>query len=349
MYDAKVYTFIQQNQPIISMKNKVRWGILSTAKIGLKQVIPAMQKGEYIDIVAIASRDIQKAESAASELNIPKAYSSYEALLADPEIDAIYNPLPNHLHVPYTIKALQAGKHVLCEKPIGMNATEAQQLAEVSGQYPHLKVMEAFMYRFHPQWQKTKQLIDDGLLGEVKTIHAFFSYFNDDAANIRNKPEVGGGALMDIGCYCISFPRFITGSEPQSVVGIIDRDPVMKTDRITSGILNFGGGVTATFTCSTQLEPYQRVNIFGTKGRLEIEIPVNAIPDEPARLWLQNNKTIQQITVEPVNQYTLQGDAFSKAILDNTPVSTQLINGINNMKVIDAIVKSTQNGEWVKL
>lgn len=331
------------------MKNKIRWGILSTAKIGLKQVIPAMQKGQYIDVVAIASRDIEKAQSAANELGIPKVYSSYEALLADADVDAIYNPLPNNLHVPYTIKALQAGKHVLCEKPIGMNATEGEQLSEAAKQYPHLKVMEAFMYRFHPQWQKAKQIVNDGLLGEVKTIHAFFSYFNDDAANIRNKPETGGGALMDIGCYCISFPRFILNSEPQSVISIIDRDPVMQTDRLTSGMLAFNNSVSATFTCSTQLEPYQRVNIFGTKGRLEIEIPVNAIPDKPARLWLQNNQAIQEIHVEAVNQYTLQGDAFSKAILDNTDVPTPLTDGMNNMRVIDAIVKSAHDGAWVKL
>jgi predicted dehydrogenase len=326
--------------------NKVRWGILSTAKIGLKQVIPAMQKSKYVDVVAIASRDIKKAESAANELGIPKAYAEYETLLADPDIDAIYNPLPNHLHVPYTIKALQAGKHVLCEKPIGMNAIEAQQLLDACKQYPQLKVMEAFMYRFHPQWQKAKQLVDEGALGEVKNIQAFFSYYNADAGNIRNKPETGGGALMDIGCYCISFPRFITNSEPQRVVSLMDFDPTMQTDRITSGMLDFGKGLTATFTCSTQLEPYQRVNIFGTKGRLEIEIPVNAVADEPAHLWLQNNRIVQEIITEPVNQYTLQADEFSKAILNNTDVPTPLTDGLNNMKVIDALFKSAKERVW---
>lgn len=288
-------------------------------------------------------------KAAADELGIPQVYESYEALLGDANIDAVYIPLPNHLHVTYTIKALQAGKHVLCEKPIGLNAAEAQQVADAAKQYPHLKVMEAFMYRFHPQWLKAKQLVDEGVLGEVKTIQSFFSYFNDDANNIRNKPETGGGALMDIGCYCLSFPRFIINGEPQSVLGLIDTDPVMKTDRITSGILDFGQGQSATFTCSTQLEPYQRVNIVGTKGRLEIEIPVNAVADEPARLWLQNNKAIQEITTEPVNQYTLQADEFCKSIINNTAVPTPLTDAVGNMKVIDALFKSAAERQWVKI
>jgi predicted dehydrogenase len=329
--------------------NKIRWGILSTAKIGLKQVIPAMQKGQFIEVTAIASRDADKAKQAAAELNIPKAYADYEALLADPDIDAVYNPLPNHLHVPYTIKALQAGKHVLCEKPVGLNTADAQKLIAIAKQFPKLKVMEAFMYHFHPQWQKAKAIIEQGLLGEVKNIQSHFSYFNPDPANIRNKPETGGGGLMDIGCYCISFPRFILGSEPQSVVAIADIDPALQTDRITSAILDFGGGKTATFTCSTQLEPYQRVQIFGTKGKIEIEIPVNAVADEPAKLWLQINKNIEEIHTEAVNQYTLQGDAFSQAILNDTAVPTPLADALNNMKVIDAVFKSAKEKIWVTI
>jgi predicted dehydrogenase len=329
--------------------SKVRWGILSTAKIGRLQVIPAMQQSQYGEVVAIASRDANKAQTTADELGIPKVYSDYKALLADPDIDAIYNPLPNHLHVSYTIKALQAGKHVLCEKPIGLNANDAEQLLAATKQYPHLKVMEAFMYRFHPQWIKAKQIVDDGLLGDVRSVQTHFSYYNDDAANIRNKPETGGGALMDIGCYCISFPRFILGSEPNRVISLIDFDPLMKTDRLTSGMLDFGSGVQAGFTCSTQLEPYQRTSIYGTKGRLEIEIPVNAVAGEPANLWLQNNKVIKNITTEAVNQYTLQADEFGKAILNNTEVPVPLSDGINNMKVIDALFKSAKENTWVNL
>lgn len=329
--------------------NKVHWGILSTAKIGRTQVIPAMQNARYAEVMAIASRDAEKAKAVAADLGVPKVYADYETLLADPDIDAIYNPLPNNMHVPYTIKALQAGKHVLCEKPIGMDAAEARQLLEATRQYPHLKVMEAFMYRFHPQWQKARQIVNDGLLGEVRTMHTHFSYFNDDAGNIRNIPEVGGGALMDIGCYCLSFPRFIKGSEPERVVCLINFDPQMGTDRLTSGMIDFGQGFTATFTCSTQLEPYQRVNIFGTKGRLEIEIPVNAIANEPAKLWLQNNKEISEITTEPVDQYTLQVEEFSKAILNDIAVPTPLTDAINNMKVIDALFKSAKEKAWVTI
>jgi predicted dehydrogenase len=348
LFAAILYIWANHIQASITMKNKIRWGILSTAKIARTQVIPAMQQSELCEVVAIASRDEGKATQTAKELGIPKHYSSYEALLADPDIDAIYNPLPNNLHVEYTIMALVAGKHVLCEKPIGLDAKQAQVLADAAKQYPELKVMEAFMYRFHPQWQKAKAMVDEGLLGEIKTIHAFFSYFNIDAANIRNQPEVGGGALMDIGCYCISFPRYIFGTEPKQVVSLVDRDPVMQTDRITSGILDFGDGKSATFTCSTQLEPYQRVHIFGTKGKLEIEIPVNAPPDAHAKMWLQINKVVEEITLVPVNQYTLQGDAFAKAIINDTAIPTPLTDAVNNMKVIDAILTSATEKAWAK-
>jgi predicted dehydrogenase len=331
------------------MKNIVRWGILSTAKIGRTQVIPAMQKGEFTEVAAIASNDLAKARQTAGQLGIPKSYGSYDELLADADIDAVYIPLPNHLHVPYTLQALKAGKHVLCEKPIALNADEAAELFEATKQYPHLKVMEAFMYRFHPQWLQAKQIVDSGTLGQVKHIQAFFSYYNIDAGNIRNKPETGGGALMDIGCYCVSFPRFIFGSEPGRVVGLIDRDPVFKTDTLTSGLLDFGEGKSAAFTCSTQLEPYQRVNIIGAKGRLEIEIPCNAPIDAPCKLWLQRDKVIEEIKTETANQYTLQGDAFSRAILDDAPAPTPLVDAVGNMRVIDAIFKSAEAGGWVNL
>ena len=330
-------------------KNKIRWGILSTAKIGRVQVIPAMKKGIYTDVVAIASANADKVKQAANELGIPRVYGSYEELLAADDIDAIYNPLPNHLHVPYAVKALEAGKHVLCEKPIGLNAADATKLLETVKKYPKLKVMEAFMYRFHPQWQKAKEIIDGGLLGEVKHIHVIFTYYNVDAENIRNKPEVGGGALMDIGCYCLAFPRFIWGREPLRVVSTTNFDPVFKTDNLTTGMLDFGDGLSASFTCSTQLEPYQRVNIMGTKGRLEVEIPVNIPADAHTRLWLQRDKVIEEVRLKPVNQYQMQADAFSKAILDDTPVPTPLTDALANMRVIDAVVKSAETNGWVKV
>lgn len=325
--------------------NKVRWGILSTANIGLAKVIPAMQRGQYCEVIAIASRQLERAQAAAHQLGIPKAYGSYAELLADPEIDAIYNPLPNHLHVPWSLKALEAGKHVLCEKPIALSAAEARQLLEAARQRPHLKVMEAFMYRFHPQWQKARQLVTDGWVGELRTIQTFFSYYLMDPQNVRNIAEIGGGGLLDIGCYCISLARFIFGAEPQRVLGIIEYDPQFKIDRLASGILDFGRG-TATFTCATQLSPYQRVNIFGTQGRVEIEIPFNAPPDRPCRMWHEFQNEKSEIQFDICDQYTLQGDLFSLAILNDTPVPTPLEDAVANMEVIDRLVQSAKTGTW---
>ncbi len=331
------------------MAQKVRWGIISTAKIGVQKVIPAMQKGKNLIVTAIASRNIEKANSVADQLNIEKRYGSYEKLLADIEIDAVYIPLPNHLHVPLTLKALEAGKHVLCEKPIAMNAEEAAMLIEAAKKFPHLKVMEAFMYRFHPQWIKTKELVDTGEIGEVKTIHSFFSYHNIDPENIRNKADIGGGALMDIGCYCISFPRFIFNEEPERIISDIDFDPIMKTDRLTSALLHFASGKTSSFTCSTQLMPYQRANILGDKGQIEVEIPVNAPPDQEVRITLRTKEKTEEFKFEPVDQYTLQAEAFSEAILKDKNVPTPLTDALNNMKAIDAIVKSAKQEQWITI
>ncbi len=326
--------------------DKVRWGIISTAKIGTNRVIAAMQKGEFCDITAIASRKLESAQEAAAKLGIPKAYGSYEELLADPEIDAIYNPLPNDLHVPWSIKALQAGKHVLCEKPIAMTTAQAQELAEAGQKYPHLKLMEAFMYRHNLQWQAARRLVREGKIGELKTIQSFFSYFSDDPKNIRNIPENGGGGLMDIGCYNISVARFIFGSEPQRVLGLVEFDPKLKTDRLSSAILDFGTGH-ATFTCSTQLANYQRVNIFGTTGRIEIEIPFNAPEDRPCRVWFQNGPKTEELDLPIADQYTIQGDLFSQAIFNDTPVPTPIQDAVENMRVIEAVLESSRTKAWV--
>jgi predicted dehydrogenase len=327
---------------------KIRWGILSTAKIGTQKVIPAMQRGRNCEVVAIASRSVAVARAAAEPLGIPLAYGSYEELLADPTIDAIYNPLPNHLHVPWSIKALEAGKHVLCEKPIGLSVAEAEELAAAAAARPQLKLMEAFMYRFHPQWQRARELVAAGAVGELRTIQSFFSYFNNDPGNIRNMAEIGGGGLMDIGCYTISLARFIFAAEPRRVVGLIDYDPQFHTDRIASALLDFPAG-SATFTCSTQLTNYQRVNIFGTTGRVEIEIPFNAPPDEPTRMWLQSGASTEEIVFPICDQYTLQGELFSQAVLDDTPVPTPVGDAVANMRVIAAIMTSGQQGGWVAL
>jgi len=327
---------------------KIRWGVLSAAKIGLNKVIPAMQRGEHCEVIAVASRDLTKARDAATKLGIARAYGSYEELLADADVDAIYNPLPNHLHVPWSLKAMQAGKHVLCEKPIALTAAEAQTLADAARKFPKLKLMEAFMYRFHPQWQRALQLVREGKIGEVKTMHAHFSYHNVDPNNIRNIAEVGGGGLMDIGCYCISFARTVFGREPQRVLGIVEYDPQFKTDRLASGILDFGTG-TETFTCATRLSPYQRVNIFGTEGRIEIEIPVNVPSDQPAKLWHQRGTQVEEIVLEACDQYTRQGDAFSLAILNDTLVPTPIEDAVANMRVLQAVVASGKSGKWESL
>ena len=328
------------------MKSKVRWGILSTAKIGREKVIPAMQKSNLVDILGISSRDSENAKETAAKLGIQRAYGSYAELIGDPEIDAIYNPLPNHMHLEWSLKAIDAGKHVLCEKPIGMNSKEAESLIEAVKKNPELKVMEAFMYRFHPQWQKTLDLVNNGSIGKVITIHSLFSYYNVDPQNIRNRVDAGGGALMDIGCYCISFPRFLLGREPARVIGIMDSDPIMKTDRLSSGILDFSDGITSSFSCSTQLMPYQRTQVLGTNGRIEIEIPVNAPPDKVTRIWLHKKEKTEEIEFEAVDQYTLQAEYFSKAILEDSPVPIPLVDAENNMKVIDAFRKSAEIKTW---
>jgi len=325
---------------------KIRWGVLSTARIATTQVIPAMQQGANSEVTAIASRDRQRAETTARTLGIARAYGAYDALLADPEIDAIYNPLPNEQHVPWSIKALEAGKHVLCEKPLALTADEAQTLVDAAARFPRLKVMEAFMYRHHPQWQRAKGMVDAGAVGELRTIQSFFSYSNVDPGNIRNQVEHGGGGLMDIGCYNVSFSRLIYGAEPRRVCSMVEYDPRFHTDRLVSAMLDFGRG-TATFTCSTQLSPYQRVSIFGTAGRIEIEIPVNAPADRACRLWHAHDATIDEQVFAVCNQYTLQGDAFSRAIMDDLPVPTPLEDAVANMRVIEAIVHSGREGSWV--
>jgi predicted dehydrogenase len=331
------------------MSNKIRWGVLSTAAIGMKKVIPGMQQGRFTSIDAIASRDLAKSREAAATLGIPTAYGSYEELLADPKIDAIYNPLPNNLHVPWTIKAAEAGKHVLCEKPISLTVAEAETLLAVRAR-TGVKIGEAFMVRSHPQWLRLRELLDQGRIGQLRSILGFFSYYNVNPENIRNQVDAGGGALMDIGCYLVQASRFAFAEEPTRVVASIDRDPQMKTDRLTSAILDFSAGQ-AIFTCSTQLVSYQRIHFLGTKGRIELEIPVNAPPDRPTRLFIDSGSDLfgGGITTEifPVcDQYTLQGDAFSMAILNGTEVPVPIKDAIKNMAVIEAIFRSATSGQW---
>jgi predicted dehydrogenase len=337
---------------MVAMSKKLRWGVLSTAAIGLKKVIPAMQLGRYTAVTAIASRDLPRAREAAREAGIDKAYGSYEELLADPDVDAIYNPLPNQLHVPWTIKAAQAGKHVLCEKPLSMTLAEARTLLPVQEQ-AGVKIGEAFMIRSYTQWRRVRELLEQGRIGQLRSVVAAFSYFNTDAANIRNQVECGGGALYDIGCYCIHSSRLGFGGLPTRVVAKIERDPDFGTDRLTSALLDFAGGQ-AIFTCGTQLIPYQRVHFLGTKGRIEVEIPFNAPKDRPTRIFIDETGDIfgSGIVTEEfptADQYTIQGDEFSKAVLEGGEVPVPLEDAIANMAVIEAVFKSAETGGWVEV
>jgi predicted dehydrogenase len=306
---------------------RVRWGVVGTAKIAREKVIPAMLAGQWCEVVAVASRSATHAAEVAARLGLPTAYGSYDDLLADPGIDAVYNPLPNHLHVPVTRQALRAGKHVLCEKPIALTAAEAQSLVEEAAAHPRLKVMEAFMYRFHPQWVRARELVTAGVIGDVRSIQTVFTYNNVDPANIRNAAAIGGGGLMDIGCYPISQARWLLGAEPRRVLARLDIDARFGTDRQCDAVLDFGDA-TASFSVSTQLSPWQRVQVLGTRGRIEIEIPVNAPPHQPTRLWVREGDATREETFAHCDQYTTQGDAFARAVLDDTPVPTPLTDAV---------------------
>jgi predicted dehydrogenase len=325
---------------------KVKWGVLGAASIALRKVIPGMQKGAYSEIAAVASRDRQKAEEAARKLGIPKAYGSYEELLQDREIEAVYNPLPNHLHVSWSIKAAEAGKHVLCEKPISLNVAEAKTLLAARDR-TGVKIGEAFMVRTHPQWLRTREIVRSGAIGELRSAMCVFSYFNRDPANVRHKVEWGGGGLLDIGCYPITMSRFIFAEEPVRVAGALERDPDFKTDRLVSAILEFPSGP-STFTCSTQTAPFQRMHFLGTSGRVEIEIPWNAPNDRPCRIFFSDvTGAAPQVEEFPVvDQYTIQGDEFSRAVRSERDVPVPLEDAIKNMAVIDAIFRSADSGKW---
>jgi len=330
---------------------KIRWGVLGTARIATAKVIPAMQRGADSQVAAIASRDRAKAEAAARALGIPRAHGSYDDLLADSEVDAIYIPLPNHLHVPWTIRAAEAGKHVLCEKPIGLTADEAQQLVEVRDRTGVL-IQEAFMVRSHPQWVRCRELVRGGAIGDLRAVVGVFSYHNDDPSNIRNVLDWGGGGLMDIGCYLIHVSRMLFEREPRRVCASMDHDPRMGIDRLTSLMLEFERGH-AIGTCSTQLVPHQRVEVLGTRGRIEIPIPFNAPPDRPTRIFVDDGSdlggaSVQTIEFEVCDQYTLQGDRFSRAILDHGPAPYPLEDSILNMRVIDALVRSAAGAAWTQ-
>ena len=328
---------------------KVRWGVLGVASIAVRRVIPGMQRGLWSEITAIASRDLARAKEAARTLSIPNAYASYEELLADPEIEAVYNPLPNHLHVPWTVKAAEAGKHVLCEKPITLSVEEARRLLAVRDR-TGVKIGEAFMVRTHPQWIGARDLITSGRIGNLRSITGFFSYNNRDPDNIRNVPAYGGGGLLDIGCYPVNLSRYVCGEEPERVLALMEWDPEMRIDRLASAILDFPK-VQATFTYSTQLVPYQRMQFFGSKGRIEVEIPFNPPNDRSSRIFVDDGSDllgggIRTVEFAACDQYTIQGDLFSRAIREGGAVPVPLEDSIGNMAVIEALFRSAKSGTW---
>jgi predicted dehydrogenase len=327
----------------------VRWGVLGASRFALNVSLPGMQKGALTDVRALASRDLAKARAGADALGIPKAYGSYEELLGDPEIEAIYNPLPNHMHVEWTARAARAGKHVLCEKPIALHAREAETLVAVQKQTGKI-ISEAFMVRSHPQWHQAKEWVEEGRIGELVSVQTAFSYFNRDATNIRNRKEVGGGALYDVGCYAVNTSRYLYGREPARAIALIERDPEFGTDRLTSGMVDYGGAH-LTFTCGTQVVPYQRVNAFGTKGRIEIEIPFNAPAGAPCKVFLDDGSTLNcssaETTIFPiVDQYSLQAESFSRAVRTGGSVENSIEVAVGNMRVIDALFRSAESGRW---
>jgi predicted dehydrogenase len=327
---------------------RIRWGILGVAKIAIEKLIPAIQKGPTGVVAAIASRSVEKARAAAARFGIPRAYGSYTELIADPDIDAIYNPLPNHLHVPWSIRALEAGKHVLCEKPIALDAAEAAQLIaarERSGR----QVMEAVMVKTHPRWLGARELVRSGRIGELRAMAGFFSYFNDSPDNVRHQPGMGGGGLLDIGFYPITMSRFIFETEPTRVVGLLELDPRFGVDRVASAILEFPHGH-ATFTCSTQLVPHQSLDILGTLGRIGIEIPWSMPHERRSRLVVDDHGrsggAAEEVWFPACDQWGVQCDRFCEAIASGGPAPVPIEDAVANMRVLDAIARSARSGHW---
>ena len=326
----------------------LRWGVMSTARIAVNKVIPGMRAGSRSEVLAIASREAGRAEAVARSLDIPRAYGSYEALLADPDVDAVYIPLPNHLHAEWTIAAARAGKHVLCEKPLAVTSAQAQDMADACRD-AGVVLMEAFMYREHPSWVAVRELVASGRIGRLRAVDSWFSYFNDDPANIRNIRAYAGGALMDIGCYSVNLSRMLFGHEPVSVAASITRDPVSGVDILTSGLLTFNGGA-ATFTCATQLEPDQRVHIYGTTGRIQIEIPFNAPPDRPTRVLVTAGgeppvaPATEVLTFPAVDQYGVEADRFAAVVFDGADLPVTNADSVANMAVIERLFAAEAAG-----
>ena len=325
------------------------WGVLGTARIALERVIPAMHRSEMCDVRAIASRDARRAAEAAEAAGIPVCCGSYEELLADPEVEAVYNPLPNHLHVEWSIRALQAGKHVLCEKPLACSADELPPLIEMR-ERTGLIIEEAVMVRDHPQWSRVRDLIDGGRIGTVRNVQLSYSHFSDDPGDIRNQEAAGGGGLLDVGSYCSAIARLIFDDEPVRAMALLDRDPRFGTDRFVTAVLEFRGGH-ASFFCSTQSSRCQVVQIVGTTGWMRAEVPFAHPPDLPARLLIGSNvapgtEPDEIVRFDPVDQYRLQAERFGRQVRGAASSRWPLETGVANLRVLDALRRSGESGRW---
>jgi len=327
------------------MKNStLRWAVLGTGRFVTTVAIPAMKQCQQAQVTGIASRSAQAAESAAEQLGLPKSYSSYEAALQDPEVNVIYNALPNHLHVEWSIRAMRAGKHVLCEKPISLTLEGCRRLMEARDQ-ARVLIGEAFMIRHHRQWARALELAESEA-GQIRNVVGIFSYDNRNPANIRNQADCGGGALWDIGCYLVLVSRMAFRSEPIRVYAAMDVDPQFGVDRLTSAVLTFASGH-SVFSCGTQMAPFQNVQLIGTKGRVEVEIPFNAPVDGPCSLIVQRDglpKGVFETETFRVNQYAAQADEFSSAVLGYGQPLTTLEDSARTVRAIEALFESARSG-----
>jgi predicted dehydrogenase len=322
----------------------VKWGVLGVSNHFVKRVLLPLEASPLVDLYALASRGAERAEVAARRYGIKAAYGSYKELLADPEVEAVYIPLPNHLHGEYIRLAAEAGKHILCEKPLALNAGEAAEsiaCAEAGG----VRLMEAFMYRFHPQWVRAYELVRCGEIGALQFIHTSFSYHLTDPENIRARLETGGGALRDIGCYAVSAARYLSEKEPLRVVSLNVRDAKGGTDILSSGMLDFGS-CRSLFTTATRSFPAQRVDIHGSGGSMTVQLPFNTYPDVPAVLTVRTSVGVRDILCGPADQYALQFEAFSRALREGAPVPTPPQDAVRNQAVLDALFRSEETGGW---
>lgn len=326
---------------------KLNIGILGISNHFIKRIILPLSNSRNCIPYAIASREPAKARETASEFHISVAHKNYQSLLDDANIDAVYIPLPNHLHAEWVVKALHAGKPVLCEKPLAMDLQQTEMLTEVS-EKTGVPLMEAFMYRFHPSWIHTRNMIRTNQLGKINYIHTAFSYNNPSPVNIRNIAAYGGGALMDIGCYAISAPRFLLGQEPVRVVSHTTLHPEFGTDMHTSGLLDFGE-TRASFHVSTLSEPFQKVDIIGTAGSVTIPVPFNTYVDTPSSIVVNSGMGMREIVFPVCDPYQLMFEAFADALLSGTPVPLPLSDAVNNMRVIDAVRESIQTNAFISL